>query len=236
MKIIVHKADKRGGGDYGWLKTRYSFSFANWFDPARMGFGKLRVLNDDVIAPLGKFDTHHHDNFEIITIPLEGEVTHKDSMGNFGVVSVGQVQVMSAGTGVEHSEFNASPTQTLKLFQIWIEPKVYHAAPRYEQKTFDAVDREGSWQTLVSPDGDQGPLTIYQDAYLARASLQKGTTLPYKVRRNGSGVYVISIEGRIGVGGEELNFRDAVGISEAKEIAVTAHTNADVLLIEVPLQ
>jgi quercetin 2,3-dioxygenase len=235
MQKVIHRAAERGGGDYGWLKTKYSFSFADWYEPRCMGYGKLRVINDDVIAPRGKFEMHSHKDFEIITIPLTGAVTHKDNLGNTGIIGAGEVQAMSAGTGVTHSEENASPTESLTLFQIWIEPKVHGALPRYAQKTFDIADMQNNWQLLVSGDGADGSLPIYQDARIVRADLDAGTMLSYNITHKANGVYVLVIKGEVEVEGERLQMRDAIGISGPETVTVTAAGVARLLLIEVPL-
>jgi quercetin 2,3-dioxygenase len=201
-----------------------------------MGFGKLRVINDDVIAPLGKFGMHPHADYEIITIPLRGSVTHEDSMGNRGEVGAGEVQAMSAGTGVVHSEYNASRTEPLELFQIWIAPNRQSAAPRYAQKTFDPAERKDKWQLLVAEDGAHGALPIYQDARILRADIDTGASLPYSIAHPDNGAYVLVIEGEVDVAGEHLGRRDALGISDVSEFAVSAVAPSSVLVIEVPMR
>ena len=200
-----------------------------------MGFGRLRVINDDTIAPLGKFGMHAHQDFEIITIPLRGVVTHEDSLGNRGEVRTGEVQAMSAGTGVTHSEENASTTETLDLFQIWIEPRTLGARPRYEQARFDEKGRKNAWQVLVSGDGTPGALPIYADARIARADLEIGKSLDYGIIHPGNGAYVLVVEGDVEIDGERLEKRDAVGISDAVSLCITAHKPSSLLLIEVPM-
>lgn len=236
MKKIVHREHERGQGDHGWLHSRFSFSFADWYEPALMGFGSLRVINDDLIAPLGKFEMHPHRDFEIITIPLIGAVTHEDSLGNKGEIHVGEVQVMSAGTGIVHSEYNASRTESLSLFQIWIEPNVLNAKPRYAQAYFDPLARKNLWQPIVSGDEVPGTLAIYQDARITRADIDPGLSLSYDVAYKGNGIYVLIIEGEVTIEGESLSSRDAIGISEANHILISAVTTASVLVIEVPLR
>lgn len=235
LQKILHRADERGSSDHGWLQSKFSFSFAEWYDPRRMGFGALRVINDDTIAPLGKFGMHPHNNFEIITIPLSGAVTHEDSMGNKGEVQAGEVQAMSAGRGVVHSECNASATEELRLFQIWIEPNRRDAAPRYAQKRFDEQGRKNKWQVLVSGDGAADSLAIYQDARIMRADLEQQVNLSYQVSREGNGVYVLVIEGKVRVDGTVLHARDAIGLSVVHEFSVAAMTPASLLLFDVPL-
>jgi redox-sensitive bicupin YhaK (pirin superfamily) len=235
MERVLHRAGERGGGDYGWLKTKYSFSFGSWFDPRRMGYGALRVINDDWIAPLGKFEMHAHKDFEIVTIPLSGAVTHTDSLGNTGVVQAGEVQVMSAGTGVTHSEENASSTEPLTLFQIWVAPREKDLSPRYAQRAFDPAAAQHAWQTLVSGDGHDGSLQIYQDAVIARASLIAGSELSYTPRHEGSGLYVLVVSGDLLVEGVRLLARDALGLSGVSLLTLSAQAASEVLLFEVPL-
>jgi redox-sensitive bicupin YhaK (pirin superfamily) len=235
MRKVLHQADERGASDLGWLKSRFSFSFADWYEPTRMGFGALRVINDDTIAPLGRFGMHPHADYEIITIPLTGSVTHEDSMGNRGEVGAGEVQAMSAGTGIVHSEFNASVAEPLELFQIWIAPNVRGAKPRYSQKRFDSAGRTGRWQMLVAEDGVPDTLPTYQDARILRADLETGTSLAYEIAHEGNGAYVLVIDGEVDVAGEHLGRRDALGISETREFALTATAPASVLLFEVPM-
>lgn len=198
-----------------------------------MGFGALRVLNDDVIAPLGKFDMHGHQNFEIITIPLRGAVTHEDSLGSRGVVGVGEVQVMSAGTGIVHSEMNASATEPLELFQIWIEPRERGVAPRYAQQAFSPA-KVGEWQVLVSDGSVAGSLMIHQRARIARARIVAGKSLEYVLTGADSGVCLLVVSGRVRVAGVALGARDALGVSEVASFALEAVDDAEVLAIEVP--
>lgn len=235
MHTTIYRAAERGGGAYSWLKTRYSFSFAQWYDPRRMGFGALRVLNDDVIAPGGKFDQHGHQNFEIITIPLQGAVTHRDSLGNTGEVRAGEVQVMSAGTGIVHSEYNASASEPLELFQIWIEPRERGVTPRYEQKAFPPA-KPGEWQCLVSDGSVTETLMIHQDARIMQADLVPQVPLEYTCAYAGSGIYVMVIEGQVDIEDVALGPRDALGIVEAGKVTLSTKTHAQVLLIEVPLR
>lgn len=200
-----------------------------------MGFGALRVLNDDVIAPGGKFDTHAHNNFEIITIPLSGAVTHEDSLGNRGVVREGEVQVMSAGTGVAHSEENASADESLELFQIWIEPKARDVAPRYAQAAFPPEGRECRWQVVVSDGSVPGSLVIGQDARIVRVDLAAGASITYERRVERSGVYLVVIEGVVQAAGVPLARRDALGVRDTANIELVAEHPAQVLVIEVPM-
>jgi redox-sensitive bicupin YhaK (pirin superfamily) len=230
MKTVIHKANMRGVGEYEWLSTRYSFSFADWFEPTRMGFGALRVINDDVIAPANGFGTHMHQDMEIITIVMKGAVTHTDSLGNMGRVSEGEVQVMSAGTGVAHSEYNDSSSEPLELFQLWIEPKEYGIASRYEQKhfNFNAIG-PGSVQ-LVGKDS----LHINQDAGISFAVADLHTPLLYEITE-GNGLYAFVVDGEAVIAETHLNGRDAIGITEESSITITTPTKGRLLLIEVPM-
>ncbi len=229
----IHKADARGTGEYGWLATRYSFSFANWFAPSRMGFGALRVLNDDRIAPGAGFPPHSHKDMEIITIVTEGAVAHTDSTGGAGVVRAGEVQVMSAGSGVVHSEYNASDTDPLTLFQIWIETAQQGIAPRYAQKTFS---KKETATVLVTPIAFEGEaLGIHQDAYITRVQLAEGETYTYTLHDALHGAYVFVISGELSVAGSLLNEKDALAISDMQDIPLVGDTMATALVIEVPL-
>lgn len=235
MKAVVHRATDRGRGDYAWLSTRYSFSFANWYDPARMGFGALRVINDDRIAPMSGFGAHRHEDMEIITIVTHGAVTHEDSMGNSGRVSAGDVQVMSAGTGVTHAERNDSPNEELTLFQIWIATNAEGAEPRYEQKTFNLESKQPGLTLLVAPTDEEGALVIYQDAYLYQGVLDAQTPLTYSLKGAAHGAYVFVIEGEVTVAGQVLGARDAIGITDTDAFTIESHEAARLLIIDVPL-
>mgnify|MGYP003393974905 CR=1 FL=1 len=230
MKTLLHKAGERGEGEHGWLRTRYSFSFASWYEPSRMCFGKLRVLNDDTIAPANGFAPHAHRDMEIVTLVTEGAVTHEDSMGNKKQVKAGEVQVMSAGTGVVHAERNESPSETLKLFQIWIEPRAPGGSARYAQKAFD-LECPGE-TLLVAP---EAPLSLGQDAWLSLVNLKKGEEWAYQVKKVGNGCYFFVIEGSVSIAGHELEARDALGVWEADEASVLSKGGAQLLAIEVPM-
>lgn len=197
MKKIFHPANERGHADHGWLNAWHSFSFANWHEASKMHFGLLRVLNDDTIAPAMGFGTHPHDNMEIVTIPLKGVLEHKDSIGNIGQIKPGEIQSMSAGTGVLHSEYNGSKTEETKLFQIWIFPKVKNIVPRYEQKTFSLEGRKNKFQTLVSPEKSSETMWINQDAFFSLGNFEKGKTVDYIMNLKGNGVYIMLVEGEI---------------------------------------
>lgn len=235
MDTVIHRADERGRADHGWLQARYSFSFAEWYDPSRMHFGRLRVLNDDVIAPAGGFDTHSHDNMEIITVPLSGSLRHRDSMGHEQTLHAGEVQVMSAGSGIRHSEFNASNNEPVNLFQIWVLPKVKDITPRYDQKAFAAGGRHNRLQALVAPDGNDGALAVNQDTWFYRAEFEAGRTLDYSLHEANHGVYVMLISGRIEVAAKTLGPRDAIGVWNSDSVCINALEDSDLLLIEVPM-
>lgn len=229
MKTI-HRSSTRGGGDYGWLTTNYSFSFANWHNPTRMGFGQLRVLNDDIVAPKTGFDMHAHADFEIITIVEKGTVTHEDNMGTNAKVSAGEVQVMSAGTGVVHGEFNRED-EPLELFQLWISPSQKGVAPRYDQKSFSI---DAPLTLLVSEDGTNGSLQIHQSARIFRGNLAAGKSVQHEITQN-HGVYLFVIDGTVLAGDVELKKRDALGIEGEESLEIVAKTQSTFLLIEVPM-
>lgn len=234
MAFTFIPSASRGGGDYGWLKTNYSFSFANYYEPSRMGFGALRVINDDWIAPNSGFGTHEHENMEIITIPLVGTLTHKDSLGTEATITVGEVQVMSAGTGVAHSEYNASETEALELFQIWIEPKSYSIAPCYDQKSFSFDEQKNTLFPIITPTGSGGTLSIHQDAEVYLADYTKTSREEYSLAVN-RGVYILVIEGGLSVLGQKLHKRDAISITQEESIQISIESGTRFLLIDTPL-
>ena len=235
MKSILFKAADRGSADYGWLKPNYYFSFAQYHDPTKVHFGLLRVLNDDFIASGGSFPTHPHDNMEIVTIPFTGALKHKDSTGGEGVIQAGDIQIMSAGTGVQHSEANASATEPVTLFQVWIFPKERNIKPRYDQKTFDITERANKWQTVVSPIDADNALWINQDAKFALTNLDAGKEINYANAFANNGVFLVVINGAVTVDGQQLNKRDALGISETESFTITASEDAELLAIEIPM-
>ncbi|WP_396155551.1 pirin family protein [Flavobacterium sp.] len=234
--IILHKANTRGHANHGWLNAYHSFSFASWYNPERVQFGVLRVLNDDTVASGMGFGTHPHDNMEIITIPLEGDLAHKDSMGNAETIKTGDIQVMSAGTGIQHSEFNPNADHHTKLFQIWLFPKVRNVAPRYQQITLDTSDRHNKLQQILSPDADDAGVWIYQDAWFHMGNLDKGTTIDYNRKKVGNGLYVFVIKGSVKVDGQELEQRDGLGITDFDKVSFEATSDTEVLLMEVPME
>jgi len=237
MKTILHKAATRGHASHGWLDSWHTFSFANYYDPTRMHFGVLRVLNDDTVAPGMGFGKHPHDNMEIISIPLEGDLQHGDSMGNTTVIKQGDVQAMSAGTGVIHSEKNKNDDQQVKFLQIWVFPNQQNVKPRYDQKSFSEEEKKNTLLTVVSPIGsDDGGIHIHQDAWFSLGKLDKGTTLDYQVKKEGNGVYAFLLEGDATINDIVLNRRDGLGISEENKLSITANADAELLLMEVPMQ
>lgn len=235
MKKEIHRADSRGYAYHGWLKSFHSFSFASYHNPQRMSFGALRVFNDDIVAPSKGFGQHPHDNMEIVSIPLKGSLEHTDSKGNSFVIGKHDVQVMSAGTGIEHVEKNHSEKEDVIFFQVWVMPKIRNISPRYQQKTFLPEGRKNKLVTLVSPQESEDHLWINQDAWFSRGNLDKGTTLKYKVQKEGNGIYLLVISGKIRIEGEELERRDAIALEEIERISFTAKENSEVLLIEVPI-
>lgn len=234
MKTILHKANDRGHANHGWLDAHHSFSFGGWYNPEKIHFGKLRVLNDDIVKAGYGFGEHPHDNMEIITIPLKGALEHKDNAGGHGVIQKNDVQVMSAGSGIKHSEFNHSKTEDVNLFQLWIMTNKKNAAPRYDQKTFNPDERKNSFQNIVAPFGTDG-LWIYQDAWLSLANIDENNEISYKIKKEGNGVYVFVIDGEIEIAGNNLLKRDAIGISETDEIKIKTNSFSEILLVEVPM-
>jgi len=240
MQIEQFTADTRGRANLGWLQANYSFSFANFYNPERVNFGALRVLNDDLIAPSAGFGTHPHQNMEIITIPLSGELKHKDNMSNDWLyVKPDEVQVMSAGTGIYHSEMNGSADSYLSLFQIWIIPNKEGVTPRYNQESFDPSGRKNKLQVLVSSIDDHSTtegLKIHQNAQLARIDLDENQEFTYEFKSNTNGVYMMNISGETSVENITTSSRDALGISKTEQFSVKANTDSQLLFIEVPMQ
>lgn len=238
MKTTLHKSDTRGFANHGWLQASHSFSFTNFYDPEKVHFGALRVLNDDIIAPKMGFGTHPHNNMEIITIPLKGVLKHRDNVHNdWQSVRPGEVQVMSAGTGVEHSEINGSQTEHLSLFQIWIVPNEQNVTPRYDQKIFDPNERKNKIQILVSSfeHQDSKSLKIHQDAVIARIELNKDKKIDYHLHNKRNGVYIMNISGVVEVDGKILESRDAIAVEDSEQFSIRGTENSDVLCIETPM-
>jgi hypothetical protein len=236
MNTIFHKASQRGFADHGWLKAAHSFSFANYYDNEKIHFGKLRVLNDDLIAPARGFDLHPHQDMEIITIPLFGALRHTDNLGNEEIINTGEVQVMSAGSGIFHSEFNASKSEDLSLFQIWIFTNKKGLTPRYDQKKFDESERIGKWQLLVSPNGKSESLSINQSAFISMIEYSEEMNTDYQLKEQGNGVYFILIDGKAEIGEYVLEKRDAVAVWNFFEsVEIRLHEKSRLLAIEVPM-
>jgi len=235
MKKKLHKSNSRGSANHGWLNTHYSFSFADYYNPEKIHFGALRVLNDDIIAPGQGFGTHPHDNMEIITIPLSGDLEHKDSMGNTGIIRNGEVQVMSAGTGIRHSEFNANSNERLKLLQIWIFPNKKNVEPRYDQISIKDLEIENDLFQILSPNKDDQGVWIYQDAWFHLGYLNPGWKGNYKLKGKNHGVYIFIIEGKVDIEGQELSIRDAIEISETDQVNISVKEKSQILVMEVPM-
>lgn len=233
---ILHKADTRGHADHGWLKSYHSFSFANYHNPERMRFGALRVLNDDRVEAGMGFGRHRHDNMEIISIPLEGDLEHQDSMNNTAVIRKGDIQVMSAGTGIFHSEYNKSKDRLVKFLQIWVFPNKKGVQPRYDQIALNPEDRRNKLQQILSPNPDDEGVWIHQDAWFHLGSFDEGFATEYRLHKPGNGVYAFVIEGDVTVGGIALNRRDGLGIWNTDALSIQANGKAELLLMEVPME
>lgn len=236
MNHVIHRSDTRGHANHGWLNSHHTFSFANYYNPERMHFGVLRVLNDDRVAPGMGFGTHPHDNMEIISIPLEGDLEHKDSMGNIAVIKKGDIQVMSAGTGITHSEYNRNKNQEVKFLQIWVFPNKKNVTPRYDQISLNITDRLNKFQQILSPSPDDDGVWIHQDAWFHMATLEKNKSLEYTIKRAQNGAYIFLLSGSLIVNGKELKSRDGIGIWNTQEpLTFQAAENAEILLMDVPM-
>ena len=234
-KSILHKADTRGHANHGWLDSKHTFSFANYYNPERMHFGVLRVLNDDQVAPGMGFGTHPHENMEIISIPLEGDLEHKDSMGNIAVIRHGDIQVLSAGTGITHSEYNKNKDKEVKFLQIWIFPNKQNVTPRYSQISLNIEDRHNNFQQIISPNPDDEGAWINQNAWFSMGNFDNGFSTTYDLKSSQNGVYIFVLEGEIEVNGQILSKRDGLGIWDIENFNMKALSNCDVLLMEVPM-
>lgn len=232
---ILHKADTRGDANHGWLHSKHTFSFANYHHPERMHFGALRVLNDDAVEAGMGFGKHPHDNMEIISIPLEGDLEHKDSMGNVAVIKHGDVQVMSAGTGIFHSEYNKNKDHLVKFLQIWVFPNKKNVTPRYDQITLDIADRHNKLQQILSPDKDDTGVWIHQNAWFHLGNFDKGVTTDYNIKAKANGVYAFILKGDVTINDQTLNTRDGFGIWDVEKLSITADSDAEILLMEVPM-
>jgi redox-sensitive bicupin YhaK (pirin superfamily) len=232
---VFHPADSRGDANHGWLQSKHTFSFANYYNPDRMHFGVLRVLNDDTVASGMGFGTHPHDNMEIISIPLEGDLEHKDSMGNTQVIKHGDIQVMSAGTGIYHSEFNRNKNNQVKFLQIWVFPNKRDVTPRYDQITLNQEDRQNRFQQILSPSADDEGVWIHQDAWFHLGKFENNKTTTYSFKKENNGVYVFVLSGKLEVNGQLLNKRDGFGVWNAESIYFKFNEDSEVLLMEVPM-
>jgi redox-sensitive bicupin YhaK (pirin superfamily) len=232
---VLHTADSRGNANHGWLHSRHTFSFANYYNPERMHFGVLRVLNDDIVAGGMGFGTHPHDNMEIISIPLEGDLEHKDSMGNTTVIRKGDIQVMSAGTGIKHSEYNKHSDKEVKFLQIWVYPNKKNVTPRYDQITIKESDRKNKFQQILSPNPNDEGVWIHQNAWFHLGNFEQGKMTNYVMKRAENGLYIFVLKGQILVNKQRLNTRDGMGIWNIEACSITAETQAEILLMEVPM-
>jgi quercetin 2,3-dioxygenase len=236
MNTVLHKASTRGHANHGWLDTSHTFSFAHYYNPERMNFGVLRVLNDDFVDGGMGFGRHPHDNMEIISIPLEGDLEHKDSMGNVAVIRQNDVQILSAGTGIYHSEYNKNPDKKVNFLQIWVFPKEQNIKPRYDQITFKPEDRENKFMQIVSPNEEDGGVWINQDAWFHLGNLKSGFGTDYVIKKKGNGVYAFVIKGDVTIGGQALSKRDGFGVWNTDKVSIKANSDAEVLLMEVPME
>ncbi len=236
MKKTVHKADTRGVAEHGWLRSRHTFSFAEYRDPERMGFGLLRVINDDVVQPDMGFGTHPHENMEIISIPLTGGLRHHDSMGNTQHIKAGEVQIMSAGTGLTHSEYNGSDSEPVNFLQIWVIPKEWDIEPRYDQKLFSADERQGQFQNVVSPDQSDGGVWINQDAWFWLGDFKAGQSDTYTVTGAANGAYFFVLDGAVAIAGEQLERRDGIAIEDVAKVDFEATGACQLLVMDVPIE
>ncbi|MCA6075276.1 pirin family protein [Fulvivirga sedimenti] len=235
MKTILHKSNTRGHANHGWLNSYHTFSFAGYYDPERVHFGKLRVLNDDTVAPGRGFGTHPHDNMEIISIPLSGDLEHKDSMGNTTVIKQGDVQVMSAGTGVFHSEYNKNQDQEVKFLQIWVFPNKKNVEPRYDQISIGEIAEKNAFYQILSPNADDQGVWIHQDAWFHIGEFDQGAAAEYSIHKEGNGVYAFVLDGEVEIGEQKLATRDGLGILETDAFQLKASSPSRVLLMEVPM-
>jgi len=235
-QTVLHTADSRGGADHGWLKSYHTFSFASYFNPERVQFGALRVLNDDSVDGGMGFGDHPHDNMEIISIPLEGSLQHKDSMGNLATIEPGEIQVMSAGTGIYHTEYNKDKNVPVKFLQIWVFPNKRNVEPRYDQVRIDTASTTNQLVQVLSPNPDDAGVWIHQDAWFNMGKLESGNTVDYQIHKEGNGAYIFVLEGTVEVNGQTLNRRDGYGIWDTTGFAITATANAEFLIMDVPME
>ena len=232
---VIHKADTRGNANHGWLQSKHTFSFGNYYNPERMHFGVLRVLNDDTVAAGMGFGTHPHDNMEIISIPLEGDLEHKDSMGNTTTIRNGDVQAMSAGTGIMHSEYNKNKDTLVRFLQIWIYPNKKNVMPRYDQVTLNVADRKNKLQQILSPHAGEGCVWIYQNAWFYLADFEKGFAAEYELKHKGNGIYIFNLQGDLKINDQVIHTRDGLGLWDIDGISLSAESGTSFLLMEVPM-
>jgi redox-sensitive bicupin YhaK (pirin superfamily) len=234
-KLVIHRSNTRGHANHGWLDSYHTFSFAQYYNPERMHFGVLRVLNDDIVAGGMGFGTHPHDNMEIISIPLKGDLMHKDNMGNTQVISEGDVQILSAGSGITHSEYNKNQNDKVNFLQIWIYPNKKNVSPRYDQYSFKKEDRKNKLQQVISPSKDDEGIWIHQDAWFHLGNFDNGATTEYQLKKKGNGVYIFLLEGSIVIEDNVLQKRDGIGIWETDAIKINTTTNSEFLIMEIPM-
>lgn len=235
MNSVYYPASERGHVNFGWLDSHHSFSFGNWHNPEKVHFGALRVLNDDVVKGAKGFDMHPHENMEIVSIPLKGALAHKNTTGTEGIIYSDDVQIMSAGSGIRHSEYNASHYDPVNFLQIWVFPKQQNIQPRHDQKTFAPEGRKGKWQVVVSPKAEEGGVWINQDARMLRTRLDAGKEIAFSPAFPGNGVYIFVLEGEVEIDGKKLGRRDALGISATDTFTIKADAASELLAIEVPM-
>ena len=235
MKTVFHKAETRGHANHGWLDSYHTFSFANYHHPERMHFGVLRVLNDDTVSPGQGFGTHPHDNMEIISIPLEGDLEHKDSMGNIALIKKGDVQVMSAGTGITHSEYNKNKDQEVKFLQIWVFPNKKSVEPRYDQISLNEIKKENEFYQVLSPHEEDQGVWIHQQAWFHIGDFTRNVSTKYQIKKESNGIYAFVLQGEVEIEGQKLESRDGFGVWDTREIQVNAHSESRVLLMDVPM-
>ncbi len=235
MKTVLHKAASRGHADHGWLNSHHSFNFAGYHNPERMHFGVLRVLNDDQVAPGKGFGTHPHDNMEIISIPLEGDLEHKDSMGNVATIKEGDVQVMSAGTGIYHSEYNKNVDKPVKFLQIWVFPNKRNVEPRYDQISIRDIEKKNAFYQVLSPNPDDAGVWVHQDTWFHLGKFETGAADTYQIKKEGNGVYAFVLEGAVEINGQQLEKRDGLGLWDTESFDFKSLSDSRVLLMEVPM-
>lgn len=235
MRTIYHAADSRGDANHGWLKSKHTFSFANYHNPERMGFGALRVINDDFVIAGQGFGKHSHRDMEIISIPLSGKLGHGDNIGNNGIIETGEIQVMSAGTGITHSEMNADNHEAVSFLQIWVIPNKMNVAPRYQQIRMGELMKPNAFNQILSPNSDDAGVWIHQDAWFSMGDFDKGVTETYQLKNPNNGVYIFVISGKVVINGNTLDTRDGLGVWDTKNFTMDVLDEARVLLMEVPM-